>query len=86
MLKALRKAWKGALLVISVALLLTITARPTYASHFVFMDVMPDGSYSGVRGGDGDMFGDFTMSYDSATGKYRFFSLTREEAAAACGY
>lgn len=86
MLKVLRKVWKGAFLVISVALLLTITARPTYASRFVFMDVQSNGSYAGIRCGDGDINGDFTMPYDADTGSYEFFTLTRAEAALACGY
>jgi len=80
----LKNSVKKLLLLALVTVLMIFGAIPTYASRIVYLDKHQDGSFSGVRCGDGDMHGNFVISWDAGSNTYEFFTLTAQESASIC--
>ncbi len=82
----LKKLTKKVCLIALLAICLVAGSVPAYA-RVVIVETSADGrSWAGVRCGDGDINGDFTVSYNANTDEWSFVTLTRAEAAYHCGY
>jgi len=80
----LRKSVKKLSLIALVTVFVIFGAMPAYASYIVYLDKQSDGSFSGVRCGEGDMHGNFVITWDAGSNTYTFFSLTAQESASIC--
>jgi hypothetical protein len=84
MRRCLRLLAARALTIAALAAILNFAAAPAYASRMIFLDTHSDGSFTALRCGDGDMHGDFLISWDAATNTYTFFDLLPQESASVC--